>query len=65
MLATWRSGPRADLAEYRRQMAMFEFANEELVRQANAKNVEGATLAYNQLTISCVQCHRVVRDTKK
>jgi cytochrome c556 len=55
---------KADNKEYKRQTALFEFANEELVRQANAKNVEGATLAYNRLTVTCVQCHRVVRDAK-
>jgi hypothetical protein len=51
--------------EYMRQLNSFETANRELIRQASAKNVEGATLAYVQLTVSCVQCHRVVRDAKK
>ena len=26
---------------------------------------DGATLAYNQLTIGCVQCHKIVRDARK
>lgn len=51
--------------EYRRQLNYFTLANREILRQAKAKNIEGATLAYNQLTISCVQCHQVVRDAKK
>jgi hypothetical protein len=51
--------------EYTRQLNAFETANRDLLRQAAAKNTEGATLAYVQLTISCVQCHKVVRDARK
>jgi hypothetical protein len=36
-------------AEYRQQMAMFSTANKELIRQAEEKNIYGATLAFNQL----------------
>lgn len=56
---------RADMPDYKRQVSYFEFANRELIRQARAKNLDGATLAYNQLTVSCVQCHKIVRDMKK
>lgn len=56
---------RADRPDYKRQISYFEFANQELIRQARAKNLDGATLAYNQLTVSCVQCHKIVRDGKK
>jgi hypothetical protein len=55
--------PKSD--EYRQQTALFSSANKELIRQAGAKNIYGATLAYNQLTASCVQCHVVVRKAKK
>jgi hypothetical protein len=55
----------ADRPEYKRQLAVYEFATIEIVRQARDKNLEGATLAYHQLTTSCVQCHKVVRDAKK
>ena len=51
--------------EYRQQMTLFSSANKELIRQAEAKNIYGATLAYNQLTVSCVQCHVVVRKANK
>jgi hypothetical protein len=51
--------------EYMRQLNAFETANRELLRQSAAKNIEGSTLAYMQLTVSCVHCHRVVRDAKK
>jgi hypothetical protein len=56
---------RADMPEYKRQVGFFEFANQELIRQAKDKNLEGATLAFNQLTVTCVDCHRIVRDVKK
>ena len=55
---------KADKPEYKRQLSYFELANRELLKSARDKNIEGATLAYNQLTISCVQCHKVVRDSK-
>jgi hypothetical protein len=56
---------RADMPAYKYQVSHFEFANHELIRQAKEKNLDGATLAYNQLTVSCVQCHKIVRDAKK
>lgn len=56
---------RADHPDYKRQIGSFDFANAELIRQAKDKNLAGAALAYNQLTVSCVQCHQIVRDAKK
>ena len=47
---------------YKRQLTQFNSANRELMRMAKAKNIEGATLAYNQLTASCVYCHKTLRD---
>ncbi len=55
----------ADMPDYRLQVRYFDFANRELIRQARDKNLDGATLAYNQLTASCVQCHKIVRDARK
>jgi hypothetical protein len=49
---------------YQQQARQFASANLELIRQAEAKNIYGATLAYNQLTVSCVQCHVMVRKSK-
>ena len=48
--------------EYQLQLKMFRFANRKLIQMASAKNLEGATLAFNQMTTSCVNCHRVIRD---
>lgn len=64
-LEKWMAADKPQYAEYKRQLNYFELANREILRQCKAKNIEGATLAYNQLTISCVQCHQVVRDSKK
>ncbi len=46
-------------------MRDFEFANKALVHASREKNLDGATLAYVQLTLSCVNCHKVVRDVSK
>jgi cytochrome c556 len=64
-LEKWMAADKPQYADYKRQLSYFELANREILRQAKAKNIEGAMLAYNQLSISCVQCHQVVRDTKK
>jgi hypothetical protein len=49
---------------YRAQLTIFHDANEQLIAEANDDDLDGATLAYVQLTLSCVNCHKVVRDTK-
>ena len=64
-LEKWVAGGNANYKDYMRQLSYFEMANRELLRQSRTKNIEGATLAYNQLTVSCVQCHQVVRSAKK
>jgi hypothetical protein len=53
---------RSDLPDYDTQLRMFRHANEELIRQAKAKNLEAADLAYVQMTLCCVSCHKTVRD---
>jgi hypothetical protein len=54
----------ADTPNYKRQMLYYDYANRDLIRQAKEKNLDGAILAYNQLTASCVQCHQIIRDVK-
>jgi cytochrome c556 len=56
---------RTDAKEYRAQLQIFEFANDELIRNANEKNIDGAALAFTQLTLSCVNCHKHLRDEKQ
>lgn len=50
--------------EYTAQLHAFELANSEVLRHARNKNIEGATLAFQQLTVSCVACHKLLRDAK-
>lgn len=51
--------------EYELHRQTFDFYNRELIRQAKDKDIGGATVAYQLLAASCVQCHKVVRDVKK
>lgn len=53
---------RDDNPEYRAQLKTFRFSAQELARLANEKNLDGATLAYVQLTVSCVNCHKHLRS---
>ncbi|MCY2976940.1 MAG: hypothetical protein NTW52_19965 [Planctomycetota bacterium] len=46
---------------YRNQLSAFDIANQELIRQAKLGSAEGAALAFNQLTTSCVSCHVLLR----
>jgi len=55
---------RGKMPGYRTQLEVFQDANEEIIRQAQKDNVEGAALAFTQLTISCVNCHRRLREAK-
>lgn len=56
---------RAGSPGYQAQLASFRSANKSLVRMAREKDLDGATLAFMQLTQSCVQCHKVIRDPGK
>jgi hypothetical protein len=47
---------------YSSHLRSFDLATQELTRQSRAKNVEGATLAFHQLTTSCVACHQSLRE---
>lgn len=37
---------------------------EDLVKAAKDKNIDGAALAYVQMTMSCVNCHKHVREVR-
>jgi hypothetical protein len=56
---------RSDTPGYNMKLRDFEYANKALRLAAKEKNVDGATIAYIQLTLSCVHCHKLVRDVKK
>ncbi|MCS7045465.1 MAG: hypothetical protein NZO58_03820 [Gemmataceae bacterium] len=42
----------------------FRRAAESLIAKAQAKNLDGVTLAYFDLTMSCVRCHQYVREVR-
>lgn len=54
---------RGNTPEYKAQLATFRSANKSLIRMAQDEDIDGATLAFMQLTQSCVQCHKLIRDT--
>ena len=55
---------RGQTPGYRTQLSIFEESADEIIRQSKRDNLEGATLAFAQLTISCVHCHKHLRETK-
>jgi cytochrome c556 len=50
--------------DYRRESEEFRRAADALTAAAKAKNLDGATLAYVQVTMKCVHCHKYVRSAK-
>ena len=56
---------RADTPQYKTQLSAFWYGNDALIKAAEEKNLDGATLAYTQLAISCVNCHKHVRAAAK
>ena len=42
----------------------FQRAAEAIARKAKDKNIDGVTLAYFDLTMSCVRCHQYVREVR-
>ena len=56
--ADWRVFQNPD---YDHQSTIFQRHANALVRAAESKDIDGATLAYLRLTLSCVDCHKLVR----
>jgi hypothetical protein len=50
---------------YERHSADFIRATETLVKKAKEKNMDGAALAYVDMTLSCVRCHQYVREHRR
>lgn len=49
---------------YRSQFQAFQLANAEILRNAKANNLDGATIGFQQLAVSCVSCHKILRDVE-
>lgn len=56
--AAWQAFDNPDYAQL---SAGFRKNVEALTKAAKSKNLDGATLAYVRVTISCVDCHKYVR----
>src|SRR5207237_8695675 len=42
----------------------FRRAAEVIIVKARAKNIDGVTLSYFEMTMSCVRCHQYVREVR-
>jgi hypothetical protein len=51
-------------AKYEGYTNDFQKHLEELQKSAKKKNIEAASLAYVEMTLTCVRCHQYVRDEK-
>jgi hypothetical protein len=49
-------------AKYDLQMNTFRRSLEEITRKAKEKNLDGATLGYVDMTLTCVRCHQYTRE---
>ena len=50
--------------DYARQSAEFRRSCDSLRKAAKAKNLDAAALAWMEVTMKCVQCHKYVRDER-
>lgn len=51
-------------AKYEYHANAFQRSAEEAIRKAKAKNIDGATLAYMDMTMTCVRCHQYTREER-
>jgi hypothetical protein len=47
---------------YETHASYFQRSAELLIEKAKAKNIDGAALAYMEMTITCVRCHQYTRE---
>jgi hypothetical protein len=50
---------------YAHHFKAFDHATKALMRHSQDENLDGAALAYMELTLSCVNCHKHLRDRKE
>jgi cytochrome c556 len=58
---TWQVLTTPEYVEFSRK---FRHAADKLTDMAKKKNLDQATAAYNQMTTSCVECHKYVRQVQ-
>lgn len=57
----WEVPTIPNATDYVTKTRQFQDLTDELGRKAKDKNLDGSTLAYLRLTMSCVDCHKYVR----
>jgi hypothetical protein len=62
--AEWEVPTIPDVEHYLPYTAEFQRITTDLMKKAEAKNLDGATLDFVRLTTSCVNCHKYVRAVK-
>ena len=50
---------------YLRMSSDFRASSERLRDSANENNLDGATLAYFEVTLNCVRCHKYIRNRQR
>lgn len=65
MAAQWETPTIPNATEYVVFTGEFQRLCDDLSTNAKQKNIDGATLAYVRLTMSCVNCHKFVRFAAK
>ena len=50
--------------EYARRSTEFRRSTDDLKKAAQKKNLDGATLAFVNVTMKCVECHKYVRSVR-
>jgi hypothetical protein len=59
--AEWRVFPTPSYLMHSNE---FQRTTEKLIQGAKDKNLDGATLAYLEMTLNCVRCHKYVREER-
>jgi hypothetical protein len=65
MAAEWEVPVIPNAEQYIVYTADFQRICDDLAKKARDRNLDGATLAFNRMTVNCVECHRYVRAITK
>lgn len=63
--ATWRDSMIPNPQDYIPYTMEFQREVDELTEKANQKNLDGASLSYNHVVLTCVKCHKYARLVSK
>jgi cytochrome c556 len=65
MAAEWEVATIPHVEEYLPLTTEFQRIADDMIKKAKARNLDGATLAFNRMTMSCVECHKYIRSMVK